>query len=117
MCESYDDWLAKQPPSNEEPPLQFTPVSGIVDGMPVSGPGIEPGSKVVVVYPPRKGRPRIEDKGKSFEATKPWIALGMSRRTWYSRRKEQAAILMEEIPWLPGSGLYMPTWKEKEQGK
>jgi hypothetical protein len=38
---------------------------------------------------PKKGRPRIEDKGQSFEATKPWLALGMSRRTWYSRRKEQ----------------------------
>jgi hypothetical protein len=38
----------------------------------------------------RKGRPRIEDKGKSFEATKPWEALGMSRRTWYKRRKEKA---------------------------
>jgi hypothetical protein len=39
--------------------------------------------------PPKKGRPRIEDKGKSFEATKPWVALGMSRRTWYARRKEK----------------------------
>ena len=37
---------------------------------------------------PRKGRPRIEDKGQSFEATKPWLAKGMSRRTWYARRKE-----------------------------
>lgn len=46
---------------------------------------------------PRKGRPRIEDKGKSFEATKPWEALGMSRRTWYSRqaekRKERASAI------------------------
>jgi hypothetical protein len=38
---------------------------------------------------PKKGRPRIEDKGKSFEATKPWLAKGMSRRTWYARRKEE----------------------------
>jgi hypothetical protein len=57
------------------------------------------------------GRPRIEDKGKSFEATKPWVALGMSRRTWYSRRKEEAlrrAALKEHplLMWGPG--------KEKE---
>ena len=37
---------------------------------------------------PKKGRPRIEDRAKSFEATKPWVELGMSRVTWYRRRKE-----------------------------
>jgi hypothetical protein len=42
-----------------------------------------------IKVPPKKGRPRIEDKDKSFETTKPWIALGMSRRTWYARRKEK----------------------------
>ena len=40
------------------------------------------------------GRPRIEDAANSFEATKPWLALGWSRSTWYRRqaekRKEQA---------------------------
>jgi hypothetical protein len=41
---------------------------------------------------PEQGRPRLEDKDKSFEATKPWLALGMSRRTWYSRRKEKATL-------------------------
>jgi hypothetical protein len=34
-----------------------------------------------------KGRPRIGDIGKTLEATKPWLKLGMSRRTWYRRRK------------------------------
>ena len=42
------------------------------------------------------GRPRIEDKGQSFEATKPWLALGMSRTTWYRRRKESAIALARE---------------------
>ena len=61
--------------------------------------------------PPKKGRPRIEDKDKSFEATKPWLALGMSRRTWYARRKEASE---------DGAG-QSAGWgwdrKEKEQGK
>lgn len=32
------------------------------------------------------GRPRIEDKDKTIEAKKPWLALGMSRRSWYTRK-------------------------------
>ena len=39
--------------------------------------------------PPKKGRPRIEDQANSIEARKPWVALGMSRRTWYSRQAEK----------------------------
>jgi len=42
-------------------------------------------------YERRKGRPRIEDKANSIEARKPWVALGMSRRTWYSRQAEKRA--------------------------
>jgi hypothetical protein len=38
--------------------------------------------------PPKKGRPRIEERAQTNEARKPWVALGMSRRTWYSRQKE-----------------------------
>jgi hypothetical protein len=34
------------------------------------------------------GRPRIEDAANSFEATKPWLALGWSRSTWYRRQAE-----------------------------
>jgi hypothetical protein len=40
--------------------------------------------------PPKKGRPRLENVSKSFEAQKPWIALKMSRSTWYRRRSEKA---------------------------
>lgn len=37
----------------------------------------------------RKGRPRIESRDKTLKATKPWLKLGMSERTWYRRQKEK----------------------------
>ena len=37
---------------------------------------------------PKSGRPRIEDKGKTLSDSKPWLALGMSRSSWYLRRKD-----------------------------
>jgi hypothetical protein len=37
----------------------------------------------------RKGRPRLENIDRTFEAGKPWAALGMSRRTWYRRKAEK----------------------------
>jgi hypothetical protein len=39
----------------------------------------------------KTGRPRIEDIGKTNEAKKPWLKLGMSRRTWYYRQVEKRA--------------------------
>jgi hypothetical protein len=39
--------------------------------------------------PAKKGRPRIEERARTIEARKPWLMLGMSRRTWYRRRAEQ----------------------------
>jgi hypothetical protein len=41
--------------------------------------------------PPRKGRPRIEDRAKTIEAKQPWVAKGMSRSTWYRRKSEKTA--------------------------
>jgi hypothetical protein len=35
----------------------------------------------------KRGRPRIEDKGKTLSDAKPWVAAGMSRSSWYLRRK------------------------------
>ena len=35
----------------------------------------------------RRGRPLDRDRDKSCEATKPWLLEGMSRRTWYRRKK------------------------------
>jgi hypothetical protein len=37
----------------------------------------------------KTGRPRIEDKSKTLMATKPWLAMGMSRSTWYLRQREE----------------------------
>jgi hypothetical protein len=37
----------------------------------------------------KTGRPRIEDRHKTNEARKPWLKLGMSRRTWYRRQAEK----------------------------
>jgi hypothetical protein len=46
--------------------------------------------ELVAMIPPRKtGRPRIEDRAKTIEARKPWLKLGMSRRTWYRRQAEK----------------------------
>ena len=39
--------------------------------------------------PPKKGRPRIEDRAKTNEAKKPWLKLKMSRTTWYRREAEK----------------------------
>lgn len=36
----------------------------------------------------RQGRPLHSQTHLTNEATKPWLALGMSRRTWYRRQKE-----------------------------
>jgi hypothetical protein len=41
--------------------------------------------------PRHKGRPRIEDGANTNEARKPWLKLGMSRRTWYRRQAEKRA--------------------------
>lgn len=35
------------------------------------------------------GRPRVEDKDKTLEATKPWLALDMSRATWFDRKRKR----------------------------
>jgi hypothetical protein len=45
---------------------------------------------------PKTGRPRIEDRGKTYEATMPWSKMGMSRRTWY-RRKSIAKPLAPKV--------------------
>ena len=38
-----------------------------------------------------RGRPIDRDMDKTVTATKPWLALGMSRRTWYRRKREEKA--------------------------
>jgi hypothetical protein len=36
----------------------------------------------------KPGRPLAKDKPSTLAATKPWEALGMSRRTWFYRQRE-----------------------------
>ena len=38
----------------------------------------------------RRGPPRIEDRDKTYEATKPWVKLKMSRSTWYRIKNDPA---------------------------
>ena len=40
-----------------------------------------------VVHKTKTGRHLVEDRDKTIESQKPWIAAGMCRATWYSRRK------------------------------
>ena len=39
---------------------------------------------------PKVGRPLDSEKGKTLTATQPWVAAGMSRRTWYRRQAEKS---------------------------
>ena len=38
---------------------------------------------------PKQGRPRIGQEALTLAAQKPWEAEGVSRMTWYRRRKER----------------------------
>ena len=40
-----------------------------------------------------RGRPRIERRHKTLKALKPWVAKGMSQRTWFRRQAERRARL------------------------
>lgn len=40
--------------------------------------------------PAKPGRPLDSAKDDTLTATKPWLAAGISRRTWYRRRAETA---------------------------
>jgi hypothetical protein len=44
----------------------------------------------------KTGRPRLEDRDKTLEATEPWAAAGMSRTTWFRRQAEQRAKAKQE---------------------
>jgi hypothetical protein len=39
---------------------------------------------------PKPGRPLLEKAHLSLERTRPWEALGMSRTTWFRRRKAKS---------------------------
>ncbi len=45
--------------------------------------------------PRKRGRPRLELRHKTYEATKPWRPKGMSRSTWYRRKAERSLQVTE----------------------
>jgi hypothetical protein len=49
-----------------------------------------------MIQPRKTGRPRIEERHLTNEARKPWLKLGMSRRTWYHRQAEKRIALKEQ---------------------
>ena len=53
-----------------------------------SDPVVRPTEMVTPEISPKRGRPRLGASGKTLRATEPWKALGMSRATWYARRRE-----------------------------
>ena len=44
--------------------------------------------KLETITAARKGRPRVEDRATTAEALKPWLALGISRRTYYVMKSQ-----------------------------
>lgn len=45
---------------------------------------------VVIVFDERKrGRPKPGEELTTLSATKPWVALGMSRRTFFRRKADE----------------------------
>lgn len=52
-----------------------------------------PNPAVVASSPPesirKRGRPLAKDAAKALEQTRPWEAVGMSRRTWYRRKAKK----------------------------
>ena len=45
---------------------------------------------------PRRGRPLAKDADKALMKTKPWVAEGMSRASWYRRQKLRHSGVIKE---------------------
>jgi uncharacterized protein (DUF2384 family) len=78
------------------------------------------------------GRPLDSQKHTTLTATKPWVAEGMSRRTWYRRRKAEVLpatksnrgrplaadrdkTLVATKPWAK-LGMSESTWRRRQKG-
>jgi hypothetical protein len=48
--------------------------------------GVAPGPREAT---PKRGRPRIGEPHEPHEPHRPWVAAGMSERTWYRRKAEE----------------------------
>jgi uncharacterized protein (DUF2384 family) len=76
----------------------------------------------------KSGRPLDSQKHTTLTATKPWVAEGMSRRTWYRRRKAEALPTTKSNrgrplkgaeprpkPWI-ALGMSESTWRRRQKG-
>ena len=77
--------VAPGPRETKSKPVVAQQVERPICNREVSGSIPLPGTK------PKRGPPRIEDRGNTLTATKPWEALNMSRRSWYRRQAEKQA--------------------------
>lgn len=57
---------------------------------------------VIDDVPRKRGRPKQAEKENTLSATKPWVSLGMSRRTFF--RRKAAAVLAKKEEWVDGNG-------------
>jgi hypothetical protein len=81
----------------------------------------------------KAGRPLDSQKHTTLTATQPWVALGMSRRTWYRRRKAEAQpvtkskrgrplasdrdkTLVATKPWAK-LGMSESTWRRRQKAR
>jgi len=79
----------------------------------------------------KAGRPLDSQKHTTLTATKPWVAEGMSRRTWYRRRADGAVVptkpkrgrplardrdktLVATKPWAK-LGMSESTWRRRQE--
>jgi uncharacterized protein (DUF2384 family) len=76
----------------------------------------------------KAGRPLDSQKHTTLTATKPWVAEGMSRRTWYRRRKVESLPTTKSNrgrplkgaaprpkPWI-ALGMSESTWRRRQKG-
>lgn len=63
------------------------------------------------------GRPRLEDRDKTIEATKPWLASGMSRRTWFDRKAvvEKRAVAEYGVDRMLDANAAALAWKNEAE--
>lgn len=70
------------------PPQQH---NGTRKGEPRKGEVLNGRVDAIVPAPVKRGRPRLGEVDRTIERAAPWVALGMSRATWYKERRAKAS--------------------------
>jgi hypothetical protein len=74
------------PAAGVEPgPREHRLITAAKEAVAIAKGEIEP----VAVHKIKTGRPYVEKRGETLAATKPWVAAGMSRSTWFARRQKE----------------------------